>query len=515
MTLIDANISQRDTTICKNSSITLNIDSLKFKNVKSVSGFYGPYMIKNSAYYFSKSSSSWTNARASSISLGGHLAIFEDIEENREVAKISNTLLNFKTASASWFGITDEVKEGVWLDVRGNTPKYTWWANINPSNDNGREHYGMFYTVPEGGDGLGSWNDLPDAAGLLPFVVEIENAYQITWSNGDNANAITVFPTQTTKYYVTVSNGIISCKDSVTVTVSDIGSVNPLQDTIRVCGDSATLDAGAGFAQYKWSNGATTQKIVVKSGGKYSVAVTNAAGCSASDSSLVSIVKAKIIQRDTTICKGASITLSIDSTISGSTACNSSQLPANLQNGLVAYYPFCGNANDESGNGYNGMISGATLSLDRFNKSNSAFYFNGINSKIELPLLSSVADKSSISISIFAKPLSGGVLWGQWSPIPMTGPVGLVIGITADGRVATNLLHGEDIFTTNAFSFDQWHNYTFVFDGNNPIPQKRVSCYVDGVKQEISFTRNHQPPTRIGSQATNVYFGERSGVGIF
>ena len=38
--------------------------------------------------------------------------------------------------------------------------------------------------------------------------------------------------------------------------------------------------------------------------------------------------------------------------------------------GLVAYYPFNGNANDESGNGYDGAVNGATVSTDRFGKSN-------------------------------------------------------------------------------------------------------------------------------------------------
>jgi gliding motility-associated-like protein len=207
----------------------------------------------------------------------------------------------------------------------------------------------------------------------------------ISWSTGATTNSITVSPTQTTKYFVTVSDGITSCKDSITVTVSDIGSFNPLQDTIRVCGDSAILDAGAGHSVYNWNNGAKTQKITVKSGGKYVVNVTNASGCTAADSSLVSIVKAKIIQRDTTICKGASITLSIDSTISGS---SNLSLPINLKNGLVAYYPFNGNANDESGNGNNGTINGGvTNTTDRLGNSNSALFFDGNNSYISVPKL--------------------------------------------------------------------------------------------------------------------------------
>jgi opacity protein-like surface antigen len=35
-------------------------------------------------------------------------------------------------------------------------------------------------------------------------------------------------------------------------------------------------------------------------------------------------------------------------------------------NGLVGYWPFNGNANDESGNGNNGTVNGASLTTDRF-----------------------------------------------------------------------------------------------------------------------------------------------------
>mgnify|MGYP002066852661 CR=1 FL=1 len=61
-------------------------------------------------------------------------------------------------------------------------------------------------------------------------------------------------------------------------------------------------------------------------------------------------------------------------------------LPIHAQipmDGLVAYYPFNGNANDESGNGDNGVITGAALTMDRNGSSSSAFSFNG-NSKIVL-----------------------------------------------------------------------------------------------------------------------------------
>jgi len=64
----------------------------------------------------------------------------------------------------------------------------------------------------------------------------------------------------------------------------------------------------------------------------------------------------------------------------------STLLPPYLpSNGLIAWYPFNGNTNDESGNGNNGMNFGASLTNDRFGKANSAYSFNGINTFISIP----------------------------------------------------------------------------------------------------------------------------------
>src|SRR4051794_3817806 len=57
-----------------------------------------------------------------------------------------------------------------------------------------------------------------------------------------------------------------------------------------------------------------------------------------------------------------------------------------LTNGLVAYYPFNGNANDASGNGRNGTVHGATLAADRFGNTNAAYSFNGTSAYITTPL---------------------------------------------------------------------------------------------------------------------------------
>ncbi len=50
--------------------------------------------------------------------------------------------------------------------------------------------------------------------------------------------------------------------------------------SLNLCtGDSVVLDAKSGYSSYKWSSGETTQSIVVKTAGEYSVAVQDAGGC--------------------------------------------------------------------------------------------------------------------------------------------------------------------------------------------------------------------------------------------
>ncbi len=81
-------------------------------------------------------------------------------------------------------------------------------------------------------------------------------------------------------------------------------------------------------------------------------------------------------------------------------------------NGLVAWYPFNGNANDESGNGMNGNVTGATLTNDRKNSVNSAYNFDFVgatfgnkNDEIYIPYYSKL-NISNISVSTWIYPRS-------------------------------------------------------------------------------------------------------------
>lgn len=144
------------------------------------------------------------------------------------------------------------------------------------------------------------------------YAKTLQNLISILWSTGETTPVINVRPNQTTLYHVTVSDGINICRDSVTITVNRI-PYNALSDTTRICGDSIILDAGAGFSTYSWNTGATTRTIVVDSSALYKVTVKTAEGCMAEDSSLVNFLNRKIISNDTSICRGASLFIYVDS----------------------------------------------------------------------------------------------------------------------------------------------------------------------------------------------------------
>jgi hypothetical protein len=77
-------------------------------------------------------------------------------------------------------------------------------------------------------------------------------------------------------------------------------------------------------------------------------------------------------------------------------------IPSWLTNGLVGYWPFNGNANDESGNGNDGTVNGATLTTDRFGNNDKAYRFD--NNTISVPHNSnlSISQNGQQSVSIWS-----------------------------------------------------------------------------------------------------------------
>lgn len=77
---------------------------------------------------------------------------------------------------------------------------------------------------------------------------------------------------------------------------------------------------------------------------------------------------------------------------------------------LIWYYPFKWNANDESWNGLNGTVSGATLTTDRFWTANRAYQFNGTSNYINMWNVLNIF-KSNFSFSAWFKTTTAG--WFQ------------------------------------------------------------------------------------------------------
>lgn len=75
-------------------------------------------------------------------------------------------------------------------------------------------------------------------------------------------------------------------------------------------------------------------------------------------------------------------------------------LPAD---GLVGWWPFNGNANDESGNWNNGTVNGATLIEDRFGNANNAFDFDGIDDWMEIQSSSTLDNICLASFNFWIK----------------------------------------------------------------------------------------------------------------
>ena len=122
------------------------------------------------------------------------------------------------------------------------------------------------------------------------------------------------------------------------------------QDTIQACGKYFDLDAGVGFPNYNWSNGATTQVNRVDSTGWYKCTI-NRGVCTSVDSIYLSVVNPIIESSSNSICNGGSQLLFIDSNkIKGNAVTNYSWSNADTlasiivsPNANTSYYSFANN----------------------------------------------------------------------------------------------------------------------------------------------------------------------------
>ncbi len=151
--------------------------------------------------------------------------------------------------------------------------------------------------------------------------------------------------------------------------------------------------------------------------------------------------------------------------------------------GLVAYYPFNGNADDESGNGHDGTVSGATLTEDRFGTANSAYRLYGTGEYIEVAHTPDLNfGTGDFSVSFWVNTADSNQLQSAFSKghMPDQGKYWMRINDyksggelsfrTADGAgQATHLITNEASITDGA-----WHHIVSIRRGSD------LELYLDG-----------------------------------
>ena len=152
------------------------------------------------------------------------------------------------------------------------------------------------------------------------LVLQVTGGTSRVWNNGDVTNSIMVRPLLS-RIYTVVSSEANKCPkaDTVRVTVKQYVSTTISNDTTICRGDTVTLAVSGGSSR-TWSNDSTTQSIVVAptTSTTYSVTSNQSGRCSRTDTVRVTVnpYVFTTISRDTAICIGDSVTL----TISGGTS---------------------------------------------------------------------------------------------------------------------------------------------------------------------------------------------------
>ena len=179
---------------------------------------------------------------------------------------------------------------------------------------------------------------------------------------------------------------------------------------------------------------------------------------------------------------------------------------ADLNRGLVAYYPFNGNANDESGNGNHGIVYGASLTSDRFGVPNRAYYFDGNNDYIEVMHTDILSSTNAISMVAWINFEVGGVQnpriiskdqpeYTGYQLYTYTTNVNRDIGIELGGSFGMS--------STSSVGANSWHFIVGTFDGTN------IRIYINNV-----FSGSNYSPGNITQNDNSLWFGQRRYNGL-
>ena len=133
--------------------------------------------------------------------------------------------------------------------------------------------------------------------GSASLTLNANSSETITWFDapggtilGTGSTFITPVLNSSVQYFA-VAGGICPSEPiAVNANINSIPVISLGNDTALESGNSIVLDAGSGFASYSWNTTATTQFITTAISGDYFVMVTDANGCSVSDTISISII---------------------------------------------------------------------------------------------------------------------------------------------------------------------------------------------------------------------------------
>jgi uncharacterized protein (TIGR02145 family) len=195
-------------------------------------------------------------------------------------------------------------------------------------------------------------------------------------------------------------------------------------------------------------------------------------------------------------------------------------------NGLVGYWPFNGNANDESGNGNHGINYGATLTSDRNGILNSAVNFNGSGNYIATPNINHLNNSKNFTISLWQQ-ITGNTLYSQfmvsrgWDQ--QTGHFHLMYHIDSNQYNAqinqnVNIGSGQLSIFSKKYGIPQttWNHILMSYDGT--VVKIYVNGVLDNSKLYDKYLSASTSPILFGKHQTIAdyfYKGKLDDIGIW
>ena len=184
---------------------------------------------------------------------------------------------------------------------------------------------------------------------------------------------------------------------------------------------------------------------------------------------------------------------------------------ADINEGLVAYYPFNGNADDQTGNGHNGTVYGATLTNGHLENDNGAYNFDG-NDYIEIPgnqnlypgnhdYSISVWIKSSARPSQFMNIVYNQESWSNDAVVLSLSPSGQVTWVFHDNNGGGMCR----IDTTQTVTDGEWHHISAIRNRSKNVSQVYIDSILAGEAQDTNA--NVVIPLR-----NKLYIGKRGNI---